>query len=152
MKLLKQIFRLTLLLLISICFSSCSWGVLLFVGNNLDKDIKISYKLNDTKFLKEPKTYSFDENLLKLYKNDVEKWPVELTNNSEYNDESKIVTLTIKPGQASYIGGYASFESFTHTIDKSELKIIIGNDSILKKEKLIEFSQHKRKINVLKIN
>lgn len=151
MKSLKRILRLSLILMITFCLSSCSWGILLVIGNNLGQDIKVSYKINETEFLKNPKTYPFDNKLFSLYKKDIKKRPIELLNNAEYNDELKTVTLIIKPGEASFIGGYASFESFEQELIKSELKIIINKDSILEKEKLIEISEYKRKINLLEI-
>lgn len=150
-KSIKKIFRYSLILLVSFCFSSCSWGILLVVGNNLDRDIKITYKINETKFLKTPKTFSFGEKLFYFYKRNEEKRPIELTNNAEYNSGLSIVTLTIKSGEAAFIGDYASYESFEEELTKSELKIIIDKDSILEKEKLIELSKYKSKIRLVEI-
>ncbi|TCI84586.1 hypothetical protein [Tenacibaculum sp. M341] len=147
----KKIFGFSLSLILTLCLSSCSWGILLFVGNNLDQEIQISYKINETEFLKNPKTFTFSESVYRLYYKNEKKRPTELPNNAEYNDETQMVTVTVKPNEAIFIGGYASFESFEQEFDKSELKIIINKDSIVEKNKLIELSEYKKKTRLIKI-
>ncbi|NRD24871.1 hypothetical protein HNV10_16575 [Winogradskyella litoriviva] len=147
----KKIFGFSLLLIITLCLSSCSWGILLFVGNNFDQEIQVTYKINETNFLKSPKTFAFDKNIYGLYYKNEKKRPSELPNNAEYDEELKTVTLTIKPSEAVFIGGYASFESFEQELDKSELKIIINKDSVIEKNKLIELSKYKRKTRLIEI-
>jgi hypothetical protein len=147
----KKIFGFSLLLILTLCLSSCSWGILLFVGNNLDQEIQISYKINETEFLKNPKTFPFSENIYRLYYKNEKKRPTELPNNAEYDDETQMVTVTVKPSEAIFIGGYASFESFEQELNKSELKIRMNKDSILETNKLIELSKYKRKTSLIEI-
>lgn len=148
MKLHKVIFRFSIILITSICFSSCSWGILIAIGNSLNQNIQITYKVDESNFSKNPHTYSFDKNIFNFHKN---KKPIELPNNVKYNDELKTVKLTIKPGEVSLIGRYYSFDSFKEILIKSELKVIINKDTILETEELLEFSKYKKKINVLEI-
>ena len=147
----KKIFGFSLLLILTLCLSSCSWGILLFIGNNLDQEIQVTYKINETEFLKKPKTFPFDKKLYGLYYKNEKKRPSELPNDAEYDDELKTVTLTVKPNEAVFIGGYASFESFEEELNKSGLKIMINKDSILEKNNFIELSEYKRKTRLIEI-
>ncbi len=144
----KIILRLSIILITSICYSSCSWGVLIVIGNSLDQDIEITYKVDESNFSKNPPSFSFDKNIFSFYK---KVKPIELPNNATYNDELKTVSLTIKSGEASLIGKYYSFDSFKEKLINSELKVMIDKHTILEKEELMEFSKYKKKINVLEI-
>ncbi len=142
------------MLLTTIVFSlsSCSWGVLLIVGNSLDHDIVITYKINESEFTKKPKTYVFDQKLKNLYKNNSKKKPIEIPNDAVYDSISNTVIVTIKPHEAAFIGGYGSFESFEEEIIKSKLKVKTAKNNILTSEQLIETRTNlTRKITVLDI-
>lgn len=147
----KKIFGFSLLLIMTFCLSSCSWRILLFVGNNLNQEIQVTYKINETNFLKNPKTFPFEKKLYGLHYKNEKKIPSELPNDAKYDDELKTVTLTVKPNEAVFIGSYSSIESFEQELDKSELKVIINKDSIIEKSKLIELSKYKRKTRLIEI-
>ena len=148
-----KILKLTLLIIITLSLSSCSWGILLAIGNNSDHDIVVTYKINETEFSKKPRTYSFNKKIKYLYKNNPKKRPAESPNNAVYDAVSNTVTLTIKPNEAAMIGGYASFESFEDKIIKSKLQVQTTKNSTLNSEQLIQTkTKLTRKITILEIN
>lgn len=145
--------KLTLLFITTLCLSSCSWGILLAVGNSSDHDIVVTYEVNETEFSKKPSTYSFNKKIKYLYKNNPEKRPIKLPNNAVYDATSNTVTLTIKPNEAAIIGGYASFESLEEKIIKSKLNVQTAKKVTINSEQLIQTrTKLTRKVTILEIN
>jgi len=152
----KGFIKIAIILIVTFCFSSCSWGILLVIGNNSEKSIQVVYQLppdeKEPQFFKKPKTFAFDKKILKVFKRNEKKRPIELINDAEYNDQLKTITLTIKPGEASMIGHYYSFQSFENEIINSNLKIRIDKDSVINtKESLNLFRYWNRRTSLLEV-
>ncbi|MFD0999733.1 hypothetical protein ACFQ21_10460 [Ohtaekwangia kribbensis] len=127
--------NLILFAFIAILMTSCSWAVNLVIANNSNEIIFVRYIIppgsDENQFFENPKTYNYDNKLLKLYKLDKNKRPKDIPTDSRIIPEMKELEVRIAPGQAVHVGVYYSFQPREEIISKYNLKILTGKDSIL---------------------
>lgn len=142
--------NLILIGLLGLSMTSCTWLINLIIANNSDKDIFVRYLIPadsvDNQFFKSPKTYKYDEQLLKLYRLNESKRPKDIPTDSRIIMETKELEIKLAPGQAVHVGVYASFQSRQEIISKNDLKVLILNDSTLTSKLTNDFFRHWKNI------
>lgn len=118
-----------------ILMTSCSWAVNLVIANNSSEIIFVRYIFppgsDENQFFENPKTYSYDEKLLKLYKLSENKRPKDIPTDSRIIPGTKELEVRVAPGQAVHVGVYYSFQPREEIISKYNLKVLTGKDSTL---------------------
>jgi hypothetical protein len=139
-----------LLGLFGLSMTSCSWLVNLIIANNSDNDIFVRYIIPsdslDNQFSKNPKTYKYDEQLLKLYRLNESKRAKDIPTDSKIITETKELEIKLAPGQAIHVGYYGSFQSRQDIISKADLKVLMTNDSTLTSEQTNDLFRHWKNI------
>jgi hypothetical protein len=107
----------------------------LVIANNSNTDIFVRYLIpsdsEDNQFFKDPKTYNYDDKLLKLYKRDEDKKPENIPTDIRTIPETKELEIRLAPGQAVHVGAYYSFQPRQEIISKYNVKVLIDKDSTL---------------------
>jgi hypothetical protein len=120
---------------LAILMTSCSWAVNLVIANNSNETIFVRYIVpsgdEEKQFFENPKTYNYDDKLLKLYKLDKNKRPKDIPTDSRIIPETKELEVKVAPGQAVHVGVYYSFQPREEIISKYNLKVLTGKDSTL---------------------
>lgn len=130
--------------------TGCSWAVNLVIANNSSKDIFVRYLISsdseDNQFFKDPKTYNYDEKLLKLYKLNEDKRPETSPTDIRTVPETKELEVRLAPGQAVHVGVYYSFQPRQEIISKYNLKVLVDKDSTLTLTKANDMFRHWKNI------
>jgi hypothetical protein len=128
----------------------CSWKVNLVIANNSSKDIFVRYLIpsggDDNQLYKDPKTYHYDDKLLKLYKPNEDKRPKDIPTDVRPIPETKELEVRLAPGQAVHVGEYYSFQSRQEIISKYNLKVLMDKDSTLTPQMVNSMFRHWKNI------
>lgn len=154
----RTVFFSILSLFLAFYLTSCSWSVNLIVANNSSQDILVRYFIPaDTiaypRFYKDPKTYLYNSDLLKLSKLNASKRPPTIQGSIITLPQTMQLEIRLAPGQAVHVGHYASYESRAEVILKNNLTVI-KSDSTLTSAQVNNRFRHWKNINtdLLEIN